>query len=172
MKILITGVAGTGKSTLSNLFNSEGFSSIDVSSVPELCYWREKATHNKIEFGEIRDEKWFELNERICDPHYLETILNNYSNIFVCGVFSNIFELLYLFDKIILLQCNLEVLLKRLRCRDHKFGKTQIEQDLIRRFQSKFELRMLSYGAIPINSNVPIEIVLEKVIEQINKYYV
>jgi broad-specificity NMP kinase len=171
MKILITGVAGTGKSTLSNLLNTEGIISIDVSAVPNLCYWREKTTHNKIEFGKERNEKWFELNERICDPAYLSTIINNYSNIVLCGSFSNIFELLYLFDKVILLQCNYDELIVRLRRRNSDFGKTIIEQNIIKKWQKVFDPQMLSFGAIHLNTNAPIKIVLENIIHQINDLY-
>jgi len=168
MKILITGVAGTGKSTISNLLITKGIISVDVSAVPNLCYWREKTTNNKVEFAKKRNEKWFESNERICDPQHLSTILINHDNIVLCGSFSNIFERLLLFDKVILLQCNFDELIVRLRKRNSNYGKTKIEQNIVKKWQKVFDPQMISHRAIPVNTDAPINIVLKNIIHQIN----
>lgn len=167
MKILITGVAGTGKTTFSNLLNTQGFLSMDVSAIPNLCYWRERKTNNKVDLAKNRNFKWFESNERICDPHKLLTIINNYDNIILCGSFFNIVDLLYLFEKVILLQSNPDELIERLKTRQSQFGKTKIEQYLVKTWQKEFDPQMISFGAITVNTNAPINIVLEKIINHI-----
>lgn len=166
MKILITGVAGTGKSTISNYLNNKGIISVDTSKISNLCYWRDKTTHNKVEFAKKPNDKWFELNERICDPEYLITITNKY-NIF-CGTFSNIFDLFYLFEKVILLQCDYDELLVRLKKRHSDYGKTKTEQIIVKKWQKVFDPKMISLGAIPVNTNAPLNIVMENIIYQIN----
>jgi broad-specificity NMP kinase len=42
MKILITGIAGTGKSTIVPALQERGITAIDLHDVPGLCFWQNK----------------------------------------------------------------------------------------------------------------------------------
>ena len=72
MKILITGVPGTGKSTISKTLNERGITSIDFSDVPDLCCWCNKITKEKIKYSPVKDIKWLDKHERICDLEKLK----------------------------------------------------------------------------------------------------
>lgn len=169
MKLLITGVAGTGKSTIANLLNSYGIISMDLSGVPELCYWRNKLTNQALDFHLNSNNKWFSDNERVCDIAKLADLLSKYKFIIICGSFANLNDALYLFDNVILLQCNIEELIARLKNRNSQFGKTEVEQNLVKEWQNEFDPKMISLGAIPISTNGPLNSVLENILYQISK---
>ena len=48
MKILITGICGTGKSTISKALNDRGILSIDFSDIRGMCYWKDLKTNEKL----------------------------------------------------------------------------------------------------------------------------
>ena len=168
MKILITGVAGTGKSAISKALNEKGITSIDFSDVPNLCFWRDKTTKKKIEYSPVNDIKWLDSHERICDLKKLKEILVQHKDLVVTGIANgNQTEYFNLFDKILFLQCSPETLIHRMQTRKTLWGKTKAERDYTIKWQKDFDLQCLSNGLIPINTEGTLENVMDKVIAQI-----
>lgn len=168
MKILITGVTGTGKSTISQALKDRNIFSVDFSEIPDLCVWRNKQTKDKVDYFPINDKIFFDLNERICDVKMLKEVLDKYEDIVVTGITKgNQTEYLSLFDKVILLQCSPETIIHRLETRTAPFGKTKVEQDFAMDWQKNFDPLLLSYGAMPINTEGNLDAVVNEIIEQI-----
>ncbi len=169
MKILITGVAGTGKTTMSKALKERGILAMDFSDIKGLCFWRDKKTKEKIEYYKpIENAEFFDIHERICDTKQLKEVLDQHQDIVITGVAAgNQTEYLSLFDTVFLLQCSAETFLHRMRTRDAIFGKTKAEQDLVVEWQKTFDPLLLSHGAIPINTEGSLETVVDKVIAQI-----
>ncbi len=106
MKILITGVAGTGKSTIIKALNERGIRAIDLHDVPGLFYWRDIKTGQKVEYTPVKSKAEFGTVDRTCDFEKLNKIFEEDPNVIVAGVTggSSQKQFLDFFDKIILLQ--------------------------------------------------------------------
>src|SRR3989344_3535377 len=168
MKIVITGVAGTGKSTISKELNKKGVVSIDFKDVPGLSYWRNKTTKEKVEYPATGDLSWFDSHERICDLKRLKEILDEHKDLVVTGIASgNQTECFNFFDKIFLLQCSPETIIRRMQTRKTSWGKTKVEQDYTLQWQKVFDPLCLSLGLTPINTEGALDIVIDKIITQI-----
>ncbi len=171
MKTLITGVAGTGKSTTAKALREKGFFTFDFSDIPSLCYWQDETTGQKVEYSPVHSPEWFLTKKRICDIEKLKEVINQQEDVIVTGVASgNITEYIPLFDKVLLLQCAPEALVHRLETRSNLsgYGKTKTEQDDNIEWQKEFEPQLLSYGAIPLSTQGDIETTVENIIKELN----
>lgn len=168
-KVYITGVSGTGKTTIAKELEKRGFYVISIDEVDNLCSWRDQAT------GENHGGKEAEMSldfvdthDWICDIEYLNKLLHKDVDIaFVLGMATNQDEFLHIFDKILLLQCSPEIFCKRIDDRtDNDFGKDEeVKKQIVGRYESYAE-KMLTLGATPINTEKPIEEVVDEVIKQ------
>ena len=133
-KIYITGISGTGKSTLAKELSQRGVVVFDIDAVEGLCHWRHKETHKDAHYRYGIGGEWLEAHEWICDMEMLQKLLNTENgHVVVVGCASNQNEFLYLFDKIFLLQCKEETFLQRLSTRDgdNQFAKEKSEQGIV-----------------------------------------
>ena len=144
MKVFITGVAGTGKSTISKALNEKGIYSIDFSDHPEFRYWRDRNTKQKVAYAATNDRTWFDRNESVCYLEKLKEVLSQHENVVITGVATGT-EHLDLFDKVLLLQCRSETFIERMETRDRVFGKTKEEQDKINLIKEKGEFHLSNY---------------------------
>jgi dephospho-CoA kinase len=149
MNILITGLAGCGKSTIAKKLKDEGYNSYDIESIDGLFKMVE--------------------NQWICDIKKLKELIRigstNEFN-FYCGMGSNIYDLLPFFDKVCLLVADKETTLKRLRKRknDDQYGHTEeIRQDLIS-WKEDWEMKILKEGLIKIDASEPPEKVIKSIL--------
>lgn len=168
MRVLITGVTGTGKSTIAKTLNARDITALDFRDIKGLCAWYNKETGGKIDYTPINDPKWFTTHKRICDIQKLKETLDQYKDIVIAGIASgNQTEYLHLFDKVILLQCSREILISRMQTREARFGKTKVEQEHTADWQQKLDSLLLPYGAIPINTEGPLDIIVDKIVAQL-----
>lgn len=168
MKVLITGVAGTGKSTIIKALNVRGISAIDLHDVPGLFHWQDKETKEKIQYTPVESKEWFNTVDRLCDIPKLKELLSEHDNVVMAGATSgsNQEEFLSLFDKIILLQAKPETLVHRMQTRVNKsgYGKTKAEQDDNIEWQKEFDPKILLYGAVPISTEGDITGVVDTIV--------
>lgn len=168
MKMLLTGIAGTGKSTIVRTLNERGVFSLDLHDIPGLFFWQDKETKEKVEYIPVESREWFDTVDRLCDIPKLKEILSQYEDIVVAGTTSgsNQEEFLSLFDKIILLQSDSQTLANRMQSRISKsgYGKTKAEQDDNIEWQKEFDPKILSYGAILVNTEGELNDVVDNII--------
>jgi broad-specificity NMP kinase len=172
MKVLLTGVAGTGKSTIINSLNEKGLVAIDLHDIPGLFFWQDKITKEKVPYSPVQLREWFDNVDRLCDIDTLKEILDQYQDVVMAGTTSgsNQKEFLSLFDKVILLQANPQTLVDRMETRTNKsgYGKTKAEQEDNVEWQKEFEPLLLSYGAIPVSTEEELDDVVDRVITVLN----
>jgi broad-specificity NMP kinase len=172
MKVLLTGVAGTGKSTLAEALAARGANAIDLHDIPGIFYWQDLKTKERVEYTPVHAQDWFETVDRLCDIPKLKEILDSQKDIVVSGSTSgsNLKEFLSLFDKIILLQASPETILSRMETRTNKsgFGKTKAEQDDNLEWQKEFDPELISYGAIPVSTEGDLNEVTDRIVKLIN----
>ncbi|ANE44173.1 AAA family ATPase [Deinococcus puniceus] len=117
-RILITGMSGTGKSSVIEALAARGFAAIDTDS-DKWCEWHT---------DESAQPDWIWRTDRIeallSAPH--ETAL------FVSGCKSNQGQFYSYFNQIVLLSASLEVMLSRIAARsNNSYGKTAAEREQI-----------------------------------------
>ena len=169
--ILITGISGTGKSTISDKLNQMGYKAYDMDSHPGLFSMIDKKTkkpvvdHNNEDIEKVVGMDW------ICDKTKLKSIIEDESNelAFYCGSASNLEEILRFFDTIILLKVDELVMRQRLTSRtENDFGKTSEIQDWIMTWKDWWENDMQQKGAIDVDTNKSIDVVVADIIKKVN----
>lgn len=166
----ITGVSGVGKSSVVQELNKRGILAYDIDTVPNLCHWRNKSTLEKANYYSGIGKDWLEQHDWICDKKMLTELLGHGAdNVVIAGIASNQNEFLNLFDKIVLLHCNKETLLDRLTNRngDNDFAKDKSEQEHVLSWYKDYENELLNQGAIAINTEEPLTMVVEKILNEI-----
>ena len=155
-RFYITGISGTGKSTLAKELGKQGVTAFDIDSVPGLCHWRDRATHEKADYQYGIGKDWLDAHEWICDPEKLKGLLDQaIGKTVVLGLASNQDSFLSFFGKVFLLHCRRETFLQRLSTRDgdNQFAKDKSEQEHILSWYEDFESRLVQQGAIPIDTD-------------------
>ena len=153
--ILITGLAGTGKSTLSKELNKLWYKSLSIEDISDMFIIVDKKTWHKINHYENNLEA-VHWTDRICDIEKLQKLIDeNQSQVtFYTGTASNIDNLLPLFDKVLLLKTNEEILRQRLSNRTPEdFAYTIDVQNRMFGWKDERETHMIEKWAIPINAN-------------------
>ncbi|MDP2631097.1 MAG: AAA family ATPase [Candidatus Uhrbacteria bacterium] len=169
-KIYITGVSGTGKSTLARELNKRGVMAIDIDAVPGLCHWRNKETHERADHQHGTGRDWLAAHDWVFDPEMLQRLLTQADTVVVLGFTRNQEEYFNLFDSIFLLRCPPEVFIHRLDTRtENQFAKEKSEQEHILAWYKNFEARMIKAGAIPIDTDRPITEVAEVILTELDK---
>jgi len=170
-KVYITGVSGTGKSTIAKELRKYKFITIDIDAIDGLCHWQNKQTGQKAEYTIGIGRDWIDAHEYVCDEEKLKKLINKNKNlnVVVVGITANQEKYFKLFDKVFLLYCSKETFLKRLSVRNegNYFGKEKSEQEQILSWYKGFQDRMIKLGAIPINTDKPLEEVANEIIKKI-----
>ncbi len=169
-KIYITGVSGTGKTTIAHELEKRGFYVISIDEVNNLCSWINKETGEK-EGGKDADMnvEFVHKHDWICDIEYLNKLINKDTDlVFVTGMATNQDDFLYLFNKIILLECDPDTFCKRIEERtDNNFGKDKkVQEGILNRYKPYAE-KMIKKGAISVNTDKSIREVVDDILHKI-----
>jgi len=135
MKIFLTGIAGTGKTTVLAELQKRGFVVIDLDATG-ICSWRNITTGEITKYGPNgRDAKWLNEHEWYCDIETLKKLLScirEDKDVFVAGFVDNIKDVVREFDKVFMLTTSNSIVKERLSTRTHShFGKKEDEQEVI-----------------------------------------
>jgi dephospho-CoA kinase len=168
-RFYLTGVAGTGKSTIAKALSDRGIAAFDICADPRLCYWRDRFTKTPVETERGVGKVWLEKNEHVCSVTKLKQLFHSHSGtIVVAGYASNQGEYLALFDKVLFLHCSAKTLLHRLQSRTNStFAKTAEEQAAVAAQSERAIPKLLAQGAIPISSEGSIAEVVERVASEL-----
>jgi dephospho-CoA kinase len=154
--ILITGVAGSGKSAVCDELRKRGYKAYGIEDMEGLFTMVDKTTgkiaenYNNDNLKSVKQHNW------ICNKSKLQELVhkNPKGIVFYCGVASNLDEILFLFDKIFLLKVSPKILRERLSTRkSNDFGRTSEVQKWIFSWKKWWEKHMQEKGAITINAN-------------------
>ena len=168
-KIYITGVSGTGKTTIAQELERRGYYAISIDETDGLCSWINQET-GRNDGGKDAEMTiaFVDTHDWVCDTSYLTRLLEKDRDIaFVLGMATNQSEFLSVFDKIFVLQCAPETFLKRIEDRtDNNFGKDKKVQEQIIARSKTYEQEMSSKGAVPINTDRSVDDVVDDVLRQ------
>lgn len=163
----ITGVSGTGKTTLARELAKQGYKTIDQD---KLCVWKNNQTLERERFYPGIGKEFLENHDWYCDISKLNSILeeNHDRPVFVVGVSANQNEYLDTFTKIFLLKVRPEIFFERIDKReDNLFGKHQSEKDHIMSWYEDYEKEMIDKGAIEINGEVSVDQVIKQILDNL-----
>lgn len=162
---LITGVAGTGKSTVAKELRQRGYAAYDTEE--GFSYYANKDTGQRVERPHEPTPEWYEKHERVFDERVLMNLLKKHASepLFISSITANQAKYYPEFDKIFLLTAPDEVITHRLGTRTNNyFGRHPLDlQRVIGRHQ-QFDDELKAIGAVVIDSTQPLPKVIEEII--------
>lgn len=162
-RFLITGNAGTGKSTVINELQRRGYNAFDGDELTGIHTFMDKIT------GALVDEPGPEGPARyttIWQPKTFKSWLDENESVFVGGSVYNQTEFYPLFNKIIGLMLPPEVLDVRLKSRtNNPTGNDEKGRNYFVGINARVNTNLKLAGAIMIDSSLPIAIVTDKILE-------
>ena len=159
---LITGEAGTGKSSLAIELQKRGYVAYDGDRTPGLTYHAYRLTGQPIT---ERLEHYTET-DWVWDSHRLRELINAPGEVFIAGATSNQQDFYPLFRQIFMQTIDAETLTYRLQIRNPgDYGMHPEElKDILRTFEG-FQRRTIDEdGAIPINAAQPLTKVADDIL--------
>lgn len=133
-KVLLTGMSGTGKSTVLAELQARGYETVDT----DYEAWR------------LSDGKW--------DEQRMAELLASTKQIIVSGTVENQGNFYQYFDHIVLLSAPLRVLLERVKNRtNNSYGKTPEQQSQIAAYKQSIEPLLRQDATLELDSQAPIE---------------
>jgi dephospho-CoA kinase len=166
--VLITGVAGSGKSTVCKRLEELGYRALDIELV-EGMYQMVDAIPGKAVNYENTNLTHVQGHRWICNKERLEQLLRDNSNadiVFCCGSASNLGEILPIFDQIFLLEVSDETLTKRLSERGGgEFGRTPEIREQLLHWKAGYEERVRRWGATSIDTERGVDATVRQVLK-------
>lgn len=151
MRVLLTGMSGAGKSTITAELAARGYGAVDLDT-PEWSEWVNADPADVLAPGDGKDWVWRldRVRSLLRDHHHTQML-------FVSGAASNMTSLYSLFDQIILLSAPLPVIIKRLGDREAgSYGSTDQERAKVAELTAMIEplLRRLAHHEIDTSGSI------------------
>lgn len=165
--ILITGVPGSGKSSVAGELSRRGYSALDADEDASLSGWV-----SIVESGERPSEasaNWFTDHRWEWNMSRLDELIAQIGDdiLFVCGSASNLEELVGRFSKVIALEIDVETLADRLDAIDQAYGFPGGDGDTrgqIERWLPTDQDRLRELGADMVDARRPVEEVVNQIL--------
>ncbi len=165
MRCLVTGQAGSGKSSVAAELRQRGFPAFDTDAMPEVTGFDHADTGQPVGPGEIEhpiDFSRFSWNWRL-GP--LRELLASDEEVFICAITSNTMELMHLFDRVVVLVPSRATLTRRLQARtSNTFGKHPAEAEPVLAHNDVIAEEWQARGGIPIDANRPLAEIVDEIL--------
>jgi broad-specificity NMP kinase len=170
MRYLITGVAGTGKSSAAQELRRRGWAAYDTEE--GFSYYIDKLTGERCAYPKQPSPQWYENHERVFNEEILLNLFKKHKDepLFISSITANQSKFYPDFDKIFLLSAPDNVITHRLGTRTNNyFGRHPVDlQRVIGRHQ-QFDDELKAIGAIEIDATRPVEGMVDKILEHIGE---
>ena len=165
MRYLITGVAGTGKTTIAAELRRRGYAAYDTEE--GFSYYADKQTGERVSRPAEPTQEWYDKHHRIFDEKVLMNLLKKHANepLFICSITANQSKFYPNFDKLFLLTAPDDVITHRLGTRTNNyFGRHPLDLARVIGRHQQFDEELLADGAVAIDSTRPIEAVADDIL--------
>lgn len=162
-KYLITGRAGSGKSTICQELNNRGLAADDGDRIAGLAGWVNLASKEKVEVDSVGDIDESKV-DWLWNEDVLEQWLSRPGERFLCGSAGNDLEFFERFSKVFILLLNPATHMQRLQSRDSEYAKSpaMIQKKLLE--QQIFSARAIDLGAVAINADASTGNVVDQIL--------
>lgn len=172
--IYITGAPGSGKSTIQRALTEQGLECYDIDA-PTFGGPHNKASGERVVIppADQRAANWFDYHEwRIYPNAFIKLQKESRSkDVVICGVAEADTKIIHLFDKILYLKLNDELLKERLLNRtDNDYGKNSSELTEIMRRKHNLDDRYNSSNSVIIDASLTLNRLTEEILSQIHNY--
>lgn len=171
--IYITGVAGTGKTTIKDYLLSLGYKAFDAD-MDGITGWHHIATGKPVKGYDMPgylSKQWYQEYEWRLVRHRVEEIarMAELEPVFLCGTSANDEDIHDLLHNVMFLTIDEATLRYRLATRDtNSFGKTQDELDHVLRWLKPAEEYYRNFGAIMLDAAAPLEHVVGQILSYVS----
>ncbi len=169
MNTLITGVSGSGKTTIAAELTKLGHNARNMDSVEGLCAWINLATGQPDpDFQRLSVDDWLDKYDWLWDEKRLKNLLSETPDTFFCGSSGNQDRFYGLFDKVFLLAMNDELIRDRIlnNSRDHDYGRRPGEIDAIIGYYEDFQDKAIAAGAVVIDAKKPVNEIVNLILAE------
>ncbi len=166
-RYLVTGRAGSGKSTVASELRKRGYAAFDADSIDGLSSWIKRTTGQKVV---IEDNTNVDLTQYdwLWDGDILRHFISDKETLFICGGAENDFSFETLFDQHFVLDIDADAQIQRLLSRiENDYGKNPAMHSSIVAKQAAHIADARTHGAIIIDATEPIDEVIDKIIATI-----
>jgi dephospho-CoA kinase len=166
--IFITGISGSGKSTVREELTRRGFQAYDTDE-HEIAHWQNKVSGEIIPLiaAAHPTPEFIAQNEWTADPERVRQLAEegNERTVFLCGIVGNDDEVRPYFDRVFLLSIDEPTMRRRLATRTtHDFGTKHYELELLLAWHEVMNEHYLGCGAVMIDATKPPRVVVDEIL--------
>lgn len=166
-KYLVTGSAGSGKSTVIGELQSRGFTAYDTDDLPEVTRLQDRKTGEFVDWPKGPAD--FSKHAWNWQEKGLKRILDSDDLVFIGASVANTDQFLYLFDKIFGLVATEQTIRQRITTRtNNDAGKDPTELDYFIRNLGRVNHNLKHWEAVLIDASQPINKVADDILSNIS----
>jgi dephospho-CoA kinase len=166
-KIWITGISGTGKTTVGKKLSQKGFCVIDVDETVGLCCWKNNKTGKVVDYEAVLDKKFTDTHSWTIDEGKLDALIGKTDKlVIIVGMIDALTERFKDFDKVFILRSSPETFISRINQRvDNDFGKEESQQRELLSFYKRYESKLIDMGAISVDAEQSVSDVISDILD-------
>jgi len=160
MRVLITGMSGTGKSTVIEELAARGHRAVDLDT-PAWSEWIDIESADGLTPREGKDWVWREDRVRAL------LTAHDHGTLFISGCAQNMALFFPLIDKIILLSAPIATLMARLQARASGYGHTEEQRRKVRELVALIEPLLRRCANIEISTTGPVSATVDAILRMV-----